>query len=77
MKFVLVGLPLICVISLMAQKTSFDPGRRYHPDSLKSWTKSVMLEMSEKHPGFYRYTPKEKFDKLIDSTCQSISVPLT
>jgi hypothetical protein len=33
--------------------------------------------ISEKHPGFYRYTNKEKFDFLIETTKQSIRDSLT
>ena len=31
-----------------------------------------MTELGKKHPGFYRYTPKARFDFLIDSTTQTI-----
>lgn len=36
-----------------------------------------MKELSKKHPGFYRYTSKEKFDFIIDSTAQTITDSLT
>jgi C-terminal processing protease CtpA/Prc len=72
----LVGLFIFLATTLAAQKP-FNPNKKYHPDSLKRWTKSVMQGISEKHPGFYRYTPKEKFDRLIDSTAQTIQDSLT
>lgn len=62
---------------LTAQQNQFDPEKKYHPDSLKDWTKSIMAGISEKHPGFYRYTSKEEFDSLIDRTTQTIIAPLT
>jgi hypothetical protein len=73
----LIGLFVHLVVILQAQKTSFDPGRKYHPDSLRSLTTSVMDEVSAKHPGFYRYTSKSAFDFLIDSTNRAIKDSLT
>jgi hypothetical protein len=76
MRFIL-GLLIFLTTELTAQENSFNPDKEYHPDSLKRWTKSVMNGMSERHPGFYRYTPREKFDHLIDSTINTITDPLT
>ena len=58
-------------------KETFNFERKYHPDSLKRWTQSVMTELSRKHPGFNRYTSKAQFDFLIDSTLQTITDSLT
>ena len=69
---------LIVSSSLQAQDNeAFDFDRKYHPDSLKRWTQSVMTELSRKHPGFNRYTSKAQFDFLIDSTVQTITDSLT
>jgi Peptidase family S41 len=69
---------LIVSANLQAQeKKAFDFERKYHPDSLKRWTQSVMTELSRKHPGFNRYTSKARFDFVIDSTVQTITDSLT
>jgi hypothetical protein len=62
---------------MVAQKNKFEPNRKYPSDSLKKWTISTMDEVSKNHPGFYRYTNKEKFDFLINSVNQSINDSLT
>lgn len=77
MKLLLFGLLILLATNLTAQEKQFDPNEKYHPDSLKRWTKSVMDGIAEKHPGFYRYTPKDEFDNLIDSTITTISDSLT
>lgn len=64
-------------LTLVAQKNKFEPNRKYSSDSLKRWTTSILDGISEKHPGFYRYTNKEKFDFLIETTKQSIRDSLT
>jgi C-terminal processing protease CtpA/Prc len=71
MKVLAFGL-LVLSISLHAQEKTFDPTKKYHPDSLKSWTNDVMAELGKKHPGFYWYTSKPEFDAIIDSTVQTI-----
>ena len=77
MRLFFLGL-LIVSANLQAQdKEAFNFDRKYHPDSLKRWTQSVMTELSRKHPGFNRYTSKERFDFLIDSTVQTITDSLT
>ena len=77
MRLFFLGL-LIVSASLQAQdKEPFNFDRKYHPDSLKRWTQSVMTELSRKHPGFNRYTSKARFDFLIDSTVQTITDSLT
>ena len=77
MRLLFFGLLILLTTTLTAQENQFNPAKKYHPDSLKRWTKSVMKGTSEKHPGFYRYTSKEKFDNLIDSTTQTIKDSLT
>lgn len=59
------------------QKELFNPTTKYHPDALKGWTHNIFTELSKKHPGFYRYTPRVTFDLLIDSTLQTITDSVT
>jgi len=75
MKLLLLVLLIIIRTSLTAQE--FNPNKKYHADSLKHWTKSVMTEFSKKHPGFYRYTTKERFDFVIDSTLRTFTDSLS
>lgn len=64
--------------ALYAQKSEkLNPEETFDADSLKKWTVELMAEVSANHPGFYRYTTKERFDFLIDSTMQTITAPLT
>lgn len=78
MKSTFFGFLLLLLTKLSAQDSSnYNPNKKYHPDSLRRWTTSIMTELSEKHPGFYRYTSKERFDFLIDSTTQTIQDSLT
>jgi hypothetical protein len=78
MRYCFVGLFVLLAVQLHAQKKEeFDPDRKFHPDSLKQWTKDVMDELRKKQPGFYRYTSKQRFDFLIDSTCNTIHDSLT
>lgn len=64
-------------VGIHAQKSDFDPDRKYHPDSLRNWTSMVFSQMEKSHPGFYRYTDEKHFDYLIDSTKQTIETGLT
>jgi hypothetical protein len=77
MRLMVFGFLIILTTNLTAQENQFNPDKKYHPDSLKRWTKSVMDGISKEHPGFYRYTTRDKFDNLIDSTINTISYPLT
>ena len=77
MRLLIFGLLILLTTNLTAQENQFNHDKKYHPDSLKRWTKRVMNGTSDKHPGFYRYTSKEKFDNLIDSTIQTIRDSLT
>ncbi|WP_139062629.1 S41 family peptidase [Aquimarina megaterium] len=51
--------------------------KKYSADSLKIWTRKTMKEVYKSHPGMYRYTSKNTFDKLIDSTTATISDALS
>jgi hypothetical protein len=77
MRLIVFALLILLTTNLTAQENQFNPNKKYHPDSLKRWTISVMNGISEKHPGFYRYTSKQKFDKLTDSTNHTITDSLT
>lgn len=77
MRFLLLGVFIFLTSVLTAQDQPFNPKKKFHPDSLQRWTKSIMSGISEKHPGFYRYTPKARFDHLIDSTVLTIQDSLT
>ena len=77
MRLLIFALFILLTTNLTAQENQFNPNKKHHPDSLKRWTKRVMNGTSEKHPGFYRYTSKAKFDNLIDSTIWTIKDSLT
>jgi Periplasmic protease len=64
-------------LNVFGQTKALKPDQKYPADSLRRWTTGLMDEISKKHPGFYRYTDKEKFGLLIDSTRQSIQDSLT
>ncbi len=73
MKSIFLGFLFLLLTKLSAQDgPNYDPDKKYHPDSLQRWTTSIMTELGKKHPGFYRYTSKSRFDFLIDSTTQTI-----
>jgi hypothetical protein len=59
------------------KKDFFNPHQKIHPESLRQSTYALMTELSKKHPGFYRYTPKPRFDFLIDSISGTITDSLT
>jgi C-terminal processing protease CtpA/Prc len=69
--FLFVTIFSTCLFS--QESKPFFPQEIFPPDSLKNWTKELMTEMSESHPGFYRYTSKKQFDSIIDSTTTSIT----
>lgn len=71
---------LFCLFSFVLfsqEEQVFDINKKFHPDSIKLWTKNVLNEVQKAHPGFYRYTPKERFDAIIDSTLQTVTDSLT
>ncbi|MEP0265997.1 S41 family peptidase [Dokdonia sp.] len=51
--------------------------KKYHQDSIKTWTKNILDIMQKGHPGFYRYTSKEEFDVIIDARLQTVTDSLT
>lgn len=78
MKPIFFGFFLLLFTNLSAQDgATYSPDQKYRPDSLRHWTTSIMTELGKKHPGFYRYTSKARFDFLIDSTTQTIQDSLT
>lgn len=78
MKFAFLCLLIILSTKLTAQeKQNFNPDKKYQADSIIRWTKRILNATSKKHPGFYRYTTKENFNFLVDSTCQTITDSLT
>ncbi|WP_299218266.1 S41 family peptidase [uncultured Aquimarina sp.] len=74
---ILLNVFLIINNSNAQNETSFDPLEKFSADSLKVWTKELMIGIEKGHPGFYRYTTKESFDNIIDSTTQTITDSLT
>ena len=70
------GLLLVILIStnLFSQENkTFLPEEKFPADSLKTWTSELMKELSESHPGFYRYTTKKEFDSIINNTVNNIT----
>jgi hypothetical protein len=60
--------------TLLAQEDqAFYPEEKFSADSLRTWTTELMDGLSETHPGFYRYTPKKKFDSIIKTTLSSFT----
>jgi hypothetical protein len=49
---------------------------KQNPDSVRNELKGLFVELSIKHPGFYRYNEKVSFDTYIDSTIMTISQPI-
>ncbi len=74
---ILLTLVFFCTAAAAQRPLPYQPTKTYPSDSLKRWTKKVLHDVSIKHPGFYRYTPKEEFDQAIDSTINTITSPLT
>lgn len=64
----------ICMLPLFSQENQVvDFRKKYHQDSIKKWTRDLLGAMGTGHPGFYWYTPKERFDVIIDSTLQTVT----
>ena len=64
----------LCIQPLFSQESvAVDFEKKYHQDSIKKWTRDLLDGMSGGHPGFYWYTPKERFDVIIDSTLQTVT----
>ncbi len=67
----------VCIQPVFSQQnTEADFNKKYHQDSIKKWTSDLLDGMKTGHPGFYWYTPKERFDVIIDSTLQTVTDPL-
>jgi hypothetical protein len=59
------------------QPAPVDPRRQFSPSELRADLALMRTILQESHPGFYRYTPKERFDMLFDSIGQSFVRPMT
>ena len=55
------------------ENKAVDFDKKFHQDSVKLWTRNLLDVMLTGHPGFYWYTPKERFDVIIDSTLQTVT----
>lgn len=75
--FIVPFLTFLPFILIGQSNADFNFNKKYHPDSIKLWTKRVMNGISEKHPGFYRYPSRQRFDFLIDSTTHTVIDSLT
>jgi len=76
-KLLLFVICTICIQPLFSQENiEVDFEKKYHQDSIKKWTRDLLDAMGTGHPGFYWYTPKERFDVIIDSTLQTVTDPL-
>jgi hypothetical protein len=72
---------LIALITLLAHTSylsaqepkTFSPEEKFPADSIRNWTTERMDDVSKSHPGFYRYTSKNKFDALIASSINNIT----
>ena len=51
--------------------------RKYSSDSLKLWIQNTIKEVSESHPGMYRYTSKSEFDTYTNELLQTINDSMT
>ncbi|GEO02749.1 hypothetical protein AAE02nite_04130 [Adhaeribacter aerolatus] len=58
-------------------KTPIDPAKQFTPAELQADLKLMRTILDESHPGFYRYTPKARFDVLFDSIGQTLNQPMT
>jgi hypothetical protein len=54
-----------------------NPHQQFSPAALREDLALMRTILDESHPGFYRYTPKERFDVLFDSIGQSFVRPMT
>jgi len=74
MKYLFYILFVCTTLPFFAQESiRFDPEVKFHQDSIKHWARDLMEGIQNGHPGFYRYTSKERFDVIIDSTLQTIN----
>ncbi|QNF32740.1 peptidase S41 [Adhaeribacter swui] len=54
-----------------------DPTKQFTPAQLQADLKLMRTILDESHPGFYRYTSKERFDVLFDSIGNTLNRPMT
>ncbi|WP_075344530.1 S41 family peptidase [Tenacibaculum agarivorans] len=77
MKYLIISLSLCLFFNSNTvksqSKNDFEYAENFPADSLKIWTNELMKELSKSHPGFYRYTPKKKFDSIIHATVNSFT----
>ena len=57
--------------------TAVDTTKQFTPAELQADLKLMRTILNESHPGFYRYTPKERFDVLFDSIGKTLNRPMT
>jgi len=58
--------------NLKAENQVFNPNKKFAAEKLRAWTAQVFNDLSIKHPGFYRYTTRARFNFIIDSTQKTI-----
>jgi hypothetical protein len=75
-KFLVVIVIFLSQYTLAQNNETFNPNIFYPIDSTRVWTKELMAELSKNQPGFYRYTSKSSFDRIIDSTINTINKAL-
>ncbi|MDQ4141569.1 MAG: S41 family peptidase [Bacteroidota bacterium] len=51
--------------------------KQFNPAQLQADLKLMCTILEESHPGFYRYTPKARFDVLFDSIGKTLNRPMT
>ncbi|QMU28633.1 S41 family peptidase [Adhaeribacter radiodurans] len=57
--------------------TAAESNQQFTPAQLQADLKVMRTILEESHPGFYRYTPKARFDVLFDSIHQTLNRPMT
>ncbi len=57
--------------------TAPNPDKQFTPAQLQADLKLMRTILDESHPGFYRYTAKERFDVLFDSISNALNRPMT
>ncbi len=68
---------LVGHISIAQTQSSKFSYEKFSPDTVKRTIDEMTKELSLKHPGFYRYTSKNDFNKYIDSIKNTIEDSLT
>src|SRR5688572_5539654 len=70
--FMLISLLLLSFACFSQDNIKTGLFKKVSSDSAASMIKGLTKELSLKHPGFYRYTTKEKFDAYIDSILKTM-----